>query len=197
MWEQDGTLTPDVVASYFTDVCLEYLNMSLVGWILPYATASLPSYGLACDGATYNRVDYPLLYAALDAAFIVDANHFTVPDLRDRVIVGAGSAYAVNAAFGENTHTLLTSEMPAHNHTDLGHTHLDAGHVHTEIGAAPAAVTIGTGIPVPAGTVLPTVTGIGNASIQTGNANIQNTGGGGSHENRQPSRALKFCIVYQ
>ena len=42
------------------------------------------------------------------------------PDLRDKFIVGAGSAYALNAAGGEATHTLTTAEMPSHDHP---HTH--------------------------------------------------------------------------
>jgi microcystin-dependent protein len=51
------------------------------------------------------------------------------PDLRDRFVVGAGSAYAVAATGGFNTITLDTTQIPSHTHTgttaatDLSHTH--------------------------------------------------------------------------
>jgi microcystin-dependent protein len=44
------------------------------------------------------------------------------PDLRDRFIVGAGSAYAVGGTGGEATHTLTIDEIPAHTHSAAGWT---------------------------------------------------------------------------
>ena len=38
------------------------------------------------------------------------------PNLRDKFIVGAGSAYAVAATGGEATHQLTVAEMPSHTH---------------------------------------------------------------------------------
>jgi microcystin-dependent protein len=51
------------------------------------------------------------------------------PNLTDRFIVGAGSAYAVNQTGGATSVTLTTNNLPAHTHTatsvvtDAGHTH--------------------------------------------------------------------------
>ncbi len=50
------------------------------------------------------------------------------PDLRDRFIVGAGSTYAEGATGGENTVTLSTAQLPAHNHT--GSTSTNGNHTH-------------------------------------------------------------------
>lgn len=47
--------------------------------------------------------------------FLCDGNNNT-PDLRDRFIVGAGSAYAAGATGGEATHVLSVDEMPGHTH---------------------------------------------------------------------------------
>lgn len=61
-------------------------------------------------------------------------NGILTPDLRDRFVVGSGLSYNVNDIGGEDTHTLTTAEIPAHNHTlvDPGHTHTitDPGHIH-------------------------------------------------------------------
>lgn len=88
-----------------------------VGKIETCAVATLPAGRLWCDGSTHNRVDYPDLYAALDPAFIVDADTFTVPDLRGRVPVGAGGQWSVGVNGGEAEHTLTINEMPTHSHS--------------------------------------------------------------------------------
>jgi len=78
-------------------------------------------------------VDYPALYLALDAAFIVDADHFITPDLRGRVIVALATAQGCRRMQsvqpgGEEKHALSQIEGPSHSHelTDPGHTHTPA-----------------------------------------------------------------------
>jgi microcystin-dependent protein len=181
-WQQFGTLTPDEVAQYFFDVAWKEREMSLAGVILPYVGVDCPSFALPCDGATYNRVDYPVLYAAIETAFIVDADTFTVPDLSGRVPVGQGGGHSVADVGGEESHTLVLSESPSHSHSDTGHTH-------TEITATPIAVTIGAGAPVPSAVPGVGVTGVGNASLTS-------AGGDGAHNNMQPYLTVKFCIVF-
>ncbi len=179
----DWVTIQEIVADTWTD-----LMDADVGKLFPFATQDPPPNTLECDGATYNRVDFPLLYALLDANFIVDADTFVVPDMQSRFIVGAGtgsglSAYGVNASGGDESITLTTAEMPSHSHTDVGH-------VHTEGNAIPTAITIGAGVPAPS--ALPSVGVTGSSS-----ANLTNTGGDGAHENRPPYRALRWCIQCQ
>jgi microcystin-dependent protein len=180
-WQQFGAKTPQEVADYFLGVWVEYLNLSLAGVILPYVTSDPPVFALPCDGSTYLRADYPALYAVLDSSFIVDPDHFVTPDLRDRVMLGEGSSYAVGDVGGEAEHTLTITEMPSHAHTDAGHTHAEI--------AAVSAVING-GLEAPAAAAIPT-----GALTGSGFANIQNTGGDGAHNNLQPYLAVKFCIV--
>jgi microcystin-dependent protein len=54
------------------------------------------------------------------------------PDLRDRFIVGAGSAYAIGNTGGFNTVTLTTAQIPSHSHNGSGTTgNQNANHTHS------------------------------------------------------------------
>jgi len=62
------------------------------GTIQMYGGATAPSGFLLCDGATYRRVDYPALFAAIGAAFgAPDAATFKVPDFRGVSPTGPGA----------------------------------------------------------------------------------------------------------
>jgi len=63
----------------------------MIGVIMPMVTLAVPQNMLICDGETYLRTNYPLLYAVLDPAFIIDADTFVTPDLRNLVVVGVGT----------------------------------------------------------------------------------------------------------
>jgi len=167
----------------------ELMINPLIGTLFPLITDVIPDGALECDGATYNRVDYPNLYAALASPYIVDADTFTVPDLRGRTIIGAGagaglSTYASGDTGGEESHVLTTAELAAHSHgvTDPSHTHVEGI-------AAPNVTTVGPGAPQP--TAIPAVGATGAAF--TG-ISIQNTGSDSAHENRQPYFALRIAV---
>lgn len=161
------------------------LMTPMIGQIIEFAGASFPPNVLPCDGATYDRVDYPDLYAVLDAVFIVDADTFVVPDLRDRVAVGESAGRAVGDTGGEETHTLTIAELPSHDHSAN-----DAGHVHAEIIAVDTLVNGGLEAPAPSATAAPSSTGLGYANISIGS-----TGDDGAHNNMQPFLVLKKGII--
>jgi len=194
-WLDTGNDPTDVITPDDWETILDLLGDTWrdlmdadVGKMFPFATTDPPHNTLECDGTTHLRTDFPLLYAVLDAAFIVDADHFTVPDMQSRFIVGAGtgsglSSYGVNEGGGFEEITLDVTEMPSHSHTDIGH-------VHTEVTAIPTAITIGAGVPAPS--ALPSAGLTGSAS-----ANLTDTGGDAAHENRPPYRAVRWCIQCQ
>jgi microcystin-dependent protein len=158
-----------------------------VGFIRPYITTDPPDNTIPCDGGTYNREDYPLLYAVIDAVFIIDADTFTVPDLTGRVLVGAGVAgtgttFSLGDTGGEETHELTTAEIPAHSHSDIGHTHS------IELTTDALAVAPGE---LPVVVPIPLIPG----STGSGNANLTDTGGGEAHNNMQPFGVVKYCVV--
>jgi len=162
---------------------LEYeLMKPLVGAILPHVMGSISGLNmLPCDGAVYLRADYPLLYDAIDPAYILDAVSFFVPNLQDRFPLGAGSIFPVNDMGGERNHLLTVDEMPLHSHTN-------DPHAHTEITALPSLADFGTGAPVPSATPSASLTSFESISIH-------NTGGNEPHNNMPPYLAVKWAIV--
>jgi microcystin-dependent protein len=144
---------------------------NLVGLILPHVMATASAFKfIQCDGGTYLRDDYPLLYDAIDASYIVSGTQFRVPDLRDRVLVGTGNAYALDDSGGVDSFALTQAQMPSHLHTYNQYTFgIDIESV---------------GVPDP--------TGVGQPALPQ---NTSSVGGGEAHENRQPYRAVHFVIL--
>jgi hypothetical protein len=129
------------------------------------------------------------------------------PDLRNRFVVSAGSAYAVNSTGGSLNHihtaegstgftALSTSQMPAHSHgvNDPTHAHgvSDPGHLHiinpnrtTDDISGPGDyisnnVNVGHNNGIFNDAILPAVTGIGIIGSAT-NISIASAGGGAGH----------------
>lgn len=109
---------------------------SLSGDIKPYAGATAPTGWLVCDGSAVSRALYAALFAAIGVTWGSGdgSTTFNVPDLRGRMLLGAGGSYALGATGGAATTTLGVANLPAHSHgvTDPGHSHgvTDPGHVH-------------------------------------------------------------------
>ena len=91
---------------------------------------------------------------------------------------------------GSDTHTLTSAEMPAHNHTDSGH-----GHPNSKWSGAPynSSGSSTQTRPHSQGAANATMGDIG-VSVGTGTANIQNTGGGGAHENRPAFYEIAYIM---
>jgi microcystin-dependent protein len=100
---------------------------------------------------------------------------------------------------GTQYHTLTTTEMPSHTHTQNAHSHTVNSHNHTEtnyIASAAYGVYYQTG-GVSNGLTPNTTTGnTGNSSPGTDSitATNQNTGGGGAHNNMPPAMLLNYII---
>ena len=146
----------------------------LSGEIKAIAQATVPAGWLLANGQSLLRSDYPRLFAALGTTFgAADSTHFTLPDMRGKVVVGMDATQTEfntrGKTGGEKTHVLTIPEMP--------------NHAHTPNGASNFAVYGGGGAQVsPAGSVLGLVTS--TAAV----------GGSGAHNNLQPYMALNYVI---
>jgi microcystin-dependent protein len=106
---------------------------------------------------------------------------FALPDLRGRVPVHMGSGLIEGQRVGEETHTLIMSEMPAHNH-------LASASSATPDQGSPsnnAWASLASGY----STVAPNTT--------FGPSAISNLGGSQPHANMQPYLVLNFVISLQ
>lgn len=173
-WEQVGTLSPDEMAQFWTDVLagidLRKDCMS-IGTVLFTAGSDKPDNALWCNGAEVEQSAYPLLYDVLGNTWgSASPGNFKLPDLRDRVPVGTtpGSTgdYGLGDTGGAKTHTLTTDEIPAHTHSVHDH---ETGVIGLEIlPASTPALTSGTS---------------------------GSTGGGEAHNNMPPYAALNAYII--
>lgn len=192
-WSVSGSKPTSTEANQIEEMTaqayFELMTNVMLGTIFPLITDSVPEGALECDGTTYNRTDYPDLYAALASVYIVDADHFTTPDLRGRTVIGAGagaglSTYATGDTGGEESHVLTTAELAAHSH---GVT--DPTHTHTEITVTPTVITIGAGAPAPSA-----VPGVGVTGASATGITVNSEGADSAHENRQPYLALRYAV---
>jgi len=155
-----------------------------IGQIVPGSTTGTPGPAtLYCDGSAVSNTAYPLLYAVMNAAGFPwgsGIGTFNLPDLRGRAPVGAGTGIGLTtrttgqASIGEETHLLATGEMPSHSHSIQFAGGQGTGWVAGAGGSTTNSVSSG-----------------GTAGA------LGSTGGGGAHNNMQPSAVCQFAIIYK
>lgn len=175
-------------------------GLAPVGAVISWSGKTTPVGWLLANGtATYTEALYPEAYAFAVAEVAAGntlwtantgAHTFGVPDLRDRFVFAAGTkAFGLksqtNPALanpGEETHTLLSTEMPIHSHP----------------AASPGAFVLSALGQINHNSVnnSPAVTGaIGSGSASdTSGANTATTGSGGAHNNMPPYVVLSLIV---
>jgi microcystin-dependent protein len=115
---------------------------------------------------------------------------FALPDFRGRVPIYTGPEFStVGQNGGQEFHTVIQSEMPAHNHV-VNATKLTANtsFIAQVVPAASNNIPALTGSPIYGGV---------SALTSLHPSSISNVGGSQPHENRQPFLVLNFCIALQ
>lgn len=185
------------------------------GVLAPYAGASAPDGWLLCYGQAVSRTTYADLFTAISTTYGAgdSSTTFNLPDLRGRVVAGqddmGGSSAnrltgqtggldgdTLGATGGTETHTLSLTEAPAHDHGGVtGTTKPDL--VLTGVGG-------GANVPTTPNTSLnggSTVVqlngqsaGASDIGVSTHTHTITSAGGGGAHNNVQPTIVLNYII---
>jgi microcystin-dependent protein len=107
---------------------------------------------------------------------------FGLPDQRGRAPVHVGQGLIQGQAAGEEFHTLISSEMPAHNHLVSASTNT-TGQTNTPTGNIFGPSNVVVYNTVANTTLIP--------------SEVSNVGGSQPHENRQPFLVVNFIIALQ
>jgi len=166
---------------------------AFVGEIRLFAGPVVPSGWKTCDGSLLNIQQNAALYSLLYTQFGGDGKTtFALPDLRSRVIVGAGVAVSTNTNYktgvsGGTEGVILTSAtVPPHTHTvtaDAANGVVTGGNDNYFATPVLQNTTTTGNLYVPPSTAVPL-----NPKV------ISTVGGDAAHENRQPYLAVSYCI---
>lgn len=161
-----------------------------LGDIRLFAGSFAPAGWVICDGRLLAISQNDALYAIIGTTYGGDGvNTFGVPDLRGRLPVGQGNGpgltpRVIGQQFGVESVTLVTTQIPSHNHT------------------LNASTTAPSTSPSPAGTVFahsdadkiyvssPT----GPVPETLNPATVQATGGTQPHNNIMPTTAINYIM---
>lgn len=97
----------------------------MIGSIIQYAGSTPPNGFLVCDGSAVSRSDYADLFEVIGTTFGTGdgSTTFNIPDLIDRVPIGASATHSDGTTGGEEYHTLVSNELPEHYHVVPEHGH--------------------------------------------------------------------------
>lgn len=161
---------------------------------IPYgAEQTTPTWHL-CDGSWLPIEGNNALFTLLGFVFGGDGKtYFALPDLRGRIPIGMGidgfgNNYTLGQSGGLDEVTLTPDNVSAHNHTVNASTGTSPFALPND--RFPGSATPTQKIPDPAPIYAP----LDNNAVQLVSGTVGSTGGGGGHDNIQPSKVLGYYI---
>lgn len=160
---------------------------------MTFGFAFAPKGFAQCNGQLLSIAQNQALFSLLGTVYGGDGRTtFGLPNMQSRTPVGFGqsadqgylpSPYAQGELGGVENVTLLTPQLPAHNHNLCGVTTATNGRNPTNnfYGTTPTAIYANTG----------------QTQVPLAATTIGQTGGTSPHPNLQPYRTINFCIALQ
>lgn len=191
--EDEAGRTAENTAQHNSNVKPETNAMSdfYLGQIQPFGFNFAPKNWAMCNGQLLSIQQNAALFSLLGTTYGGNGTtNFALPDLRGRASLHMGqgpglSPYAEGQASGSETVTLISSQMPAHNHIMQATTNSTAASPNNAILATASLSTDGTPVnaygTTPNTTMAPTSVGI--------------SGGSQPHTNMQPYLVVNWCIA--
>jgi microcystin-dependent protein len=163
-----------------------------VGEIRLFAFPRVPVGWVACNGQSLAINQYTVLYTLIGTTYGGDGvQNFNMPDLRGRVPIGQGQGtnlppYAIGQPGGEDTHSLINNELPAHSHalvssTDTANTATPAMNVHLATASA--------------GNLYAPVASASPYELMA--PSLTQSGQSLPHNNIMPTVVANYCIAYE
>lgn len=168
------------------------MSTPYVGEIRLFGFPRIPTGWFACDGSLKPIAENEVLFALLGTTYGGDGqNTFGLPDLRGQLPMhqgrGAGlTPRIIGEACGSEQVTLVSNQLPAHNHLLLVTT-----------SAANATAVGNTVQPGALATDTMYVTDLAGATPQLVDAkSVSPSGGNQPHDNLMPTQTVSFCIAW-
>lgn len=168
-----------------------------IGEIRIFSYAFPPKGWAFCNGASLgiNMPQYQLLYSVIGTTYGGDGStYFQLPDLNGRVPMHWGDFYGdyyrLGLKSGSSFVKLTENQIPKHSHKLVATSNL----ANKKLGSDSSMLATTKAY---AGTKLNSYAKIDSNStkLKTSNRSMEAVGKGQTHDNRQPSLALNFCIA--
>jgi microcystin-dependent protein len=139
-----------------------------------------------CDGSLLPINQNQALFSLLGTTYGGDGRvNFALPNLQGRTPMHMGNGHSLGQVGGEQNHTLVASEMPAHPHQ-------------AQASTVPATTATPDNTVMLAQSVASSLYAPADANLQALAPNaLANSGGSQPHLNMQPFLTLNFCIALQ
>lgn len=172
-------------------------SQPFLGELLLFAGNFAPTGYALCAGQLLPISQNTALFSILGTTYGGNGTtNFALPDLRGRITVGYGagtglSPYSLGQSGGEETHELIQSEMPLHQHA------VNAANNGQSNGTnIPGAnVVLGTAYAAEAGNPLVPIYSLASPTLAMNAAAVGAAGSNQPHENRMPYLPLTWCIA--
>jgi microcystin-dependent protein len=167
----------EAAQGYLGEIMLTAFNFAPKGWAL-------------CNGQLLPIAQNQGLFSLLGTQYGGNGQTtFALPDMRGRVVIHQGQgpglgSHVIGERSGEQAHTLLLTETPAHTHVARGSSAFG-----TVVSPANTVVPARNGAQIPEWGV--------TVDTALGAVAMTNTGGSQAHENQQPYLCLNYVIALQ